>query len=163
MAPTKKEKSKTDLDQAIFRFKDKQEELTGLLGEPNDEETPSTGLVNATLHELSDKWEIVLSSYMNYVEIRGEEEEDRSAVEECTVRYKQLRDSFVKTKVKAAKAVELHGNAARGQGGSGGPSQAGPDRAAGHSFHQAGYRGGGVPGGAEHCQPAHRAVKGDCL
>ena len=84
MAPTKKEKTKTDLEEAVFKFSDKKEELEELLGvpvgDPPDECVPNAGLVNTTLLELSDKWETVLSSFMNFVKIR-EEEEDRTTVE----------------------------------------------------------------------------------
>jgi hypothetical protein len=117
MAPTKKEKekTKTDLEHAIFKFKDKKEELLEVIGEPPDEQPLNAGLVNTTLIELSDKWEIVLSYYMNYVEIRGDEEEDRPAVVECTAKYKELRKSFVEIKDKVAKAVDRQ-VAARDQG-----------------------------------------------
>ena len=73
MAPTKKEKTKTDLEEAVFKFKDKKEELEELLGDPPDEHVPNAGLINTTLLELSDKWETVLSSFMNFVKIREEE------------------------------------------------------------------------------------------
>ena len=115
MAPTKKEKTKIDLDQAIFKFKDKKEELLEVIGDPPDEQPLNAGLVNTTLIELSDKWEMVLSYYMNYVEIRGDEEEDRPAVVECTAKYKELRKSFVEIKDKVAKAVDRQ-VAARDQG-----------------------------------------------
>jgi hypothetical protein len=105
MAPTKKEKTKTDLEEAVFKFKDKKEELEELLGDPPDEHVPNAGLINTTLLELSDKWETVLSSFMNFVKIR-EEEEDRSAVEECTTKYKQWRKSFVEVKGRVGKSVD---------------------------------------------------------
>ena len=98
MAPTKKEKTKTDLEEAVFKFSDKKEELEQLLSDPvgdppGEQDLPNAGLINTTLLELSDKWETVLSSFVNFVRIWGEE--DRTAVEEWTAKYKQLRKSFL--------------------------------------------------------------------
>ena len=104
MAPTKKEKTKTDLKEAMFKFSDKKEELEELLGDPPDEHgVPNSGLVNSILLELSDKWETVRSSFMNFVKTR-DVEEDRTEVEEWTTKYKQWRKSFVEVRRRVAKA-----------------------------------------------------------
>ena len=110
MAPTKKEKTKADLEEAVFKFSDKKEELEELLGDPvgdppDEQDLPNAGLINTTLLELSDEWETVLSSFMNFVKIRGGEE-DRTAVEEWTTKYKQSRKSFVEVKGRVGKAVD---------------------------------------------------------
>ena len=48
MAPTKKEKTKTDLEEAVFKFSDKKEELEELLDDPPDEHgVLNAGLVNS--------------------------------------------------------------------------------------------------------------------
>ena len=55
--PTKNEKTKNDLDDAIFRFEDKNEELDELLADA--QMCLDTALVNSTLTELVNKWEPV--------------------------------------------------------------------------------------------------------
>ena len=102
MPPTKKEKTKTDLDEAVFRFNDKKDELEEVL---DDENITIASLVNTTMHELSDKWEIVVSSYMNFIKIR-DEEDDRPVVEECSTKYKTWRKSFVAVKNRVSTAVD---------------------------------------------------------
>ena len=60
MAPTRKEKMKTDLDDAVLKFSDKKEELEMLLGDPvgdppDKQDLPNAGVINTILLELSDK------------------------------------------------------------------------------------------------------------
>ena len=106
MAPTKKEKTKTDLEEAVFKFSDKKEELEELLGDPPDEHgVPNAGLVKSILLELSDEWETVRSSFMNFVKIR-EEEEDGTAVEEWTTKYKHWRKRFVEVRGRVGKFMD---------------------------------------------------------
>ena len=77
-------------------FGDKMEELDELI---TDEQQPlDRALVNSTLKELVDKWETVVTSFMNFGKARFDKEEEREAVQECTTRYKLLRKQFVKTK-----------------------------------------------------------------
>ena len=107
MAPTKKEKTKNDLDDALFKFHDKKEELDELLSEAEDAEQPlDRALVNSTLIELVDKWETVVTCYMNFGKARCDDEEEKEAMKECTTRYKYLRKQFIETKRSVAKAVD---------------------------------------------------------
>ena len=99
MAPTKKEKTRNDLDNALFKFHDKKEELDELLSEVEYAQQPlDRALVNSTLIELVDKWETVVTCYMNFSKARCDDEEEKEAMKECTTRYKFLRKQFVDTK-----------------------------------------------------------------
>ena len=107
MAPTKKEKTKNDLDDALFKFHDKKEELDELLSEAEEAEQPlDRALVNSTLIELVDKWETVVTCYMNFGKARCDDEDEKEAMKECTTRYKYLRKQFIETKRSVAKAVD---------------------------------------------------------
>ena len=109
MAPTKKEKTKNDLDDALFKFHDKKEELDELLSEAEDAQQPldtDRALLNSTLIELVDKWETVVTCYMNFSKARYDDEEEKEAMKECTTRYKYLRKQFVETKCSVAKALD---------------------------------------------------------
>ena len=89
MAPTNKENSKTDLGDAIFKFHDKKEELDKLLEELEDAQQPlDKALVNSTLIELLDKWETIVTCYMNFGKARSDEEDEQQVMTECTIRYK---------------------------------------------------------------------------
>ena len=61
--------------------------------------------MNSTLNELVDKWETVVTFYMNYGKARSDEEKEREAGQECTTRYKLLRKQFVETKHSVSKAL----------------------------------------------------------
>ena len=65
MSPTEKKKRKTNrtLDDAMFKFNEKKEELDDLL---EDETEDDQRLLAATLNELSDKWEIVINAYVDF-------------------------------------------------------------------------------------------------
>ena len=104
MPPTKKEKTKTDLDDSIFKYHDKKEELDELLSEAADQAL-DTVLANATLFELVDKWETVVTSFMNFGKARSDDEDEREAMKECTTRYKYLRKQFMETKSKVSKVA----------------------------------------------------------
>ena len=89
MAPTKKEKSKSYLDEAIFKFHDKKEKLDKLLEELEDAQQPlDKALVNSTLIELLDKWDTVVTCYMNFGKARSDEEDEKQDMKECSTRYK---------------------------------------------------------------------------
>ena len=99
MAPTKKEKTKNDLDDALFKFHDKKEELDELLSEAEYAPQPlDRALVNSTLIELVNKWETVVTCYMNFSKARCDDKEEKEAIKECTTRYKFLRKQYVDTK-----------------------------------------------------------------
>ena len=107
MAPTKKEKTKNDMDDALFKFHDKKEELDELLSEAEDAEQPLVrALVDSTLIELVDKWETVVTCYMIFSKARCDDEEEKEAMEEYTTRYKYLRQQFFETKRSVAKALD---------------------------------------------------------
>ena len=89
MAPTKKEKSKIDLDDAFFKFHDKKEELDKLLEELEDTQQPTDkALVNSTLIELLDKWDTVVTCYKNFGKARSDEGDEKQVMKECSTRYK---------------------------------------------------------------------------
>ena len=107
MVSNKKEKSKTDLDDAIFKFHDKKEELDKLLEELEDAQQPlDKALVNSTLIELLNKWETVVTCYMNFGKARSDEEDEKQVMKECTTRYKYLKKQFMETKHSVYKALE---------------------------------------------------------
>jgi hypothetical protein len=109
MAPTKKEKTKNDLDDALFMFHDKKEELDELLSEVEYAQQPlDRALVNSTLIELVNKWETVVTCYVNFSKARCDEEEEKEAMKECTIRYKFLRKQFVDTKRHVSKYSSRH-------------------------------------------------------
>ena len=87
MVPTEKEKSKDDLDDAIFKFLDKQEDVDELLAKLEDAQQPPDNAdkaliireVNSTLIELVAKWKIVVACYMNFCKARSDEEDKKQA------------------------------------------------------------------------------------
>ena len=87
MLHTKKEKSKEDLDDAIFKFHDKQEDVDELLAELEEAQQPQdnadkaliNGEVNSTLIELVAKWNIVVACYLNFCKARFDEEDEKRA------------------------------------------------------------------------------------
>ena len=114
MVLTEKEKSKDDLDDAIFKLQDKQEDVDELLAELEEAQQPQdnadkaliNGEVNSTLIELVAKWKIVVACYMNFCKVRSDEEDEKQAMKECTTRYKFLMNQFVEIKHSVVKAVE---------------------------------------------------------
>ena len=108
MAPTKKEKTKSDLQDAIFKFQDKKEELQELLAiiEQEQQQQPfDRALIDTTMIEMVDEWETVVTHYMNFRMARCDEEEEIAALEEYTTRYKLIRKQFIETKRQVNKAV----------------------------------------------------------
>ena len=79
MACPKKEKTKSDVDDAIFKFESKRDELLDYFGQSDDEEAPisrfNIGVIETTLIELANKWEILGSTYMSFICCREENED----------------------------------------------------------------------------------------
>ena len=108
MAPTKKEKTKSDLQDAIFKFQDKKEELQELLAliEQEQQQQPfDRALIDTTMIEMVDEWETVVTHYMNFRTARCDEAEEVAALEEYTTRYKLIRKQFIETKRQVNKTV----------------------------------------------------------
>ena len=68
MAPTKKERTKTDLDHALRRCIDKREELQEALEDQSA--TLSIEEIKSDLDELNEKWECVVTADWSFVDIR---------------------------------------------------------------------------------------------
>ena len=76
MVPTKKEKSKDYLDDAIFKFLDKQEDVDELLADLENAQQPPDYAdkalinreVNSTLIEFVAKWKIVVACYIKLLQ-----------------------------------------------------------------------------------------------
>ena len=85
MAPNKK-KTKADLEDAIFRFVDKLEELDEYFQDSPESSRLrkfNVGVVKEVLGELLGKWEQVAANYMTFVRSRdSEEEEEKTELEE---------------------------------------------------------------------------------
>ena len=77
MAPTKKERTKTDLDHALRRCIDKREELQEALEDQSA--TLSIERIKSDLDELSEKWECVVTANVFFVDNRepGDESDAR--------------------------------------------------------------------------------------
>ena len=87
MAPTRKEKTKTDLDHALRRCIEKREEWQAAL--ETQSATLSIERIKSWLDQLSDKWEHVVSANLLFVDNREYgEEPDTLELETFDVRYK---------------------------------------------------------------------------
>ena len=109
MSPTEKKKRKTKrtLDDAMFKFNEKKEELDDLL---EDETEDDQRLLAATLNELSDKWEIVINAYVDFKKLRQDDEAKETVLKEHNTKLHFLEKCFMDRKLQVAKTLEKYAN-----------------------------------------------------
>ena len=110
---TKRKKLRSELDDCIFKFEDKNEEIleyfeesTG--GESTRSRRQNMAVIQVTLQELTTRWELVTNSLYAYTKFREEEEdEDKSDVQEMKTNYKSLRRKYTSSRSKVLEAIDL--------------------------------------------------------
>ena len=112
MAPSRREKTKSDLDEAIFRFENKRDELNDYF-EENEAEGPAVrrfniGVVEATLQELASKWEALGNFYMNFTKCRdGSEPSDEQELSDYKEIFKNNRKNFTSARKKVNDSIDI--------------------------------------------------------
>ena len=106
MAPTRKEKTKTDLDHALRRCIEKREEWQAAL--EIHSATLSIERIKSWLDQLSDKWEHVVSANLLFVDNREYgEEPDTLELETFDVRYKAEKLNIFNIKIRMEEMADL--------------------------------------------------------
>ena len=112
MAPSKKEKTKADLEDAIFRFIDKQEELDEHFHDDPDSTARvkrfNVGVVKEVLGELLEKWDHVSVCHMAFVKCREvDDEEDGEELQTYRGKYKENRRRFNTARARVGDAIDI--------------------------------------------------------
>ena len=111
MAPTKKEKTKNDLEEVFLRYSDHHEALTEAI--TGDRQTArARGLSASALQQdlgvLTNKWEAVVTCFYAFKVARDEDNPDDAAeLDDYKTKYVGLRTDFTTAKLKTHPILDL--------------------------------------------------------